>query len=269
MSAATISEAGTAPGPVPSSAASTMRLSIAHLLLWMAGTSLVVALFPKGWLAGPDEFGSRELFLQRVAQRQTLERLSVVAGAPCYGAALASLLVAGVRLLWRRPGFPSLPGHWPLVNLGLWVLIVGAIVSNIPDRSFSMYNLRVVGQNAGAPLVILLMLLLTVAVQAVLSVRQPLRWRIALGCQLAAAVLPLVGVLLMNGLDRPLLVIAGKLIMLCWYIAALVSVLAGLWDFIRRERFDLFHWVGVVSLLGILAHPPLTWLIADEIGRAS
>ncbi|HZN32334.1 MAG TPA: hypothetical protein VFB80_00895 [Pirellulaceae bacterium] len=262
MSAATISDAEPATSQPPAGTASRMRLSIAHLLLWMAGTALVVALFPKGWLAGPDEFGSREIFLQRIAQRQTLERLSVVAVAPCYGAALASLLVAGVRLLWRRPGFPSLPGHWPLVNLGLWVLIVGAIVGNVPDYS-PTYNLHVVVQDAGVPLVILLMLLLTVAVHGVVSVRQPLRWRIALGCQLAAAVLPVIGMVLMSGLNPAQLAITARLILLCWYIAALVSVLAGLWDFICRERFDLFHWVGVVSLLGILAHPPLTWLIAD------
>jgi hypothetical protein len=40
-------------------------------------------------------------------------------------------------------------------------------------------------------------------------------------------------------------------------------VLVGIWDFIRRERFDLFHWVGVVSLLGILPTRRSLTLIAD------
>jgi hypothetical protein len=239
------------------------RLSIAHLLLWIAGTALVVALFPKGWLAGPDFVGDREEYVSRIQRRQTFERLSVVAVAPCYGAAVASLLVAGVRLLWRRPGFPSLPGHWPLVNLGLWILIVGSIVHTAPERDFSSYNLHVVRQNLGAPLVILFVVLLAVAIQAVAAVREPRRWRVALWWQLAAVALPVVALVLSQFEHRPTLLIASMLVVLCWYIAALISVLAGLRDFISRERFDLFHWTGIVCLLGILAHPPLTWLIAD------
>src|SRR6188508_189299 len=82
--------------------AARLRLSIAHLLLWIAGTALVVASFPKGWLGGPDVWGDRESLALRTEQRQTLERLSVVVVAPCYGAAVASLVVAAARLLTRR-----------------------------------------------------------------------------------------------------------------------------------------------------------------------
>ena len=253
----------TAPAAPAAPATPRLRLSIAHLLLWMAATAVVVTLFPKGWLSGPDDRNSPEVYGRLLQQRRTLERLSVVAVAPCYGAAVASLLVAGVRLLWRRPGFPSLPGHWPLINLGLWVLIAGSIVTSAAEPDLSTYNLHVVLQNGGPPLAILAILLLAVGIQAVAAVREPRRWRIALRWQLAAVVLPVLAFLLTSLEQRPALAMTGTLVVLCWYIAALLAVLAGLWDFVSRERFDLFHWTGVVCLLGILAHPPLTWLIAD------
>jgi len=104
---------------------------------------------------------------------------------------------------------------------------------------------------------------LAVAIQAVVVVREPRRWRVALCCLLAAVVVPLVAFLIVPLENPRARELTGLSIVLAWYIAALVAVLVGIWDFIRRERFDLFHWVGVVSLLGILAHPPLTWLIAD------
>ena len=241
-----------------------LRLSIAHLLLWIAATALVVASFPKGWLGAPDVWGDRESLTDRMQQRQTLERLSVVVVAPCYGAAVASLIVAGTRLLTRRPGFPALPGHWPLVQLGLWILIVGGTLDHddMGGRPVT-YNLAVFREDGGAALVVLLMLLLAVAIQAVVVVREPRRWRVAMCCMLAAVVVPLVAFLIVPLRNPGARNLTALSIVLAWYIAALVAVLVGIWDFIRRERFDLFHWVGVVSLLGILAHPPLTWLIAD------
>jgi hypothetical protein len=249
--------------PESIAAPAAMRLSIAHLLLWIAGTALVVALFPVNWLGGPDLLMDRESYFQKVQARQTLERLSVVAVAPCYGAAIASLLVACSRLLFRRPGFPSLPGHWPLIHLGLWILIVGIIIRGTPDRDFSPYNLHLLRQHHGAALVILFVVLLAAAIGAVLAVRDPWRWRMAVRCHLVAVVVPIVAFLIVPPASERSLAMTGTLVVLCWYIAALIAVLGGLWDFITRERFDLFHWVGVISLLGILAHPPLTWLIAD------
>jgi hypothetical protein len=222
-----------------------------------------VALFPVDWLDGPDLLMDRESYFQKAQARQTLERLSVVAVAPCYGAAIASLLVAGSRLLFRRPGFPALPGHWPLIHLGLWILIVGVIISETPRRPFSFYNLHLLRQHHGAALVILFVVLLAAAIGAVSAVRDPWRWRVAVRCHLVAVIVPIIAFLIMPLESQSAFAMTGMLVVLCWYIAALIAVLGGLWDFIARERFDLFHWVGVVSLLGILAHPPLTWLIAD------
>ena len=254
-------EVGALPETSPPEAAR-LRLSIAHLLLWIAGTALVVAAFPRGWLGGPKTWGDRESYQLRVQKRETLERLSVVAVAPCYGAALASLIVAGTRLLARRPGFPALPGHWPLVQLGLWILIVGGVLEQSSEQPLS-YNLAVFRDHMGAALVVLLMLLLAVAIQAVVVVREPRRWRIALRCFLAAVIVPMVAFLIVPLENQRAGALTGLSIVLLWYIASLIAVLVGIWDFICRERFDLFHWVGVVSLLSILAHPPLTWLIAD------
>ena len=55
----------------------------------------------------------------------------------------------------------------------------------------------------------------------------------------------------------------SRLMYFWWALATLIAALVGLWDFSASERYDFFHWVGVVSLLGILTHPPLTWIIAD------
>jgi hypothetical protein len=237
-------------------------LSIAHLLLWMGGTALVLALFPQGWLAGPEIAGTRASFLRRAEQRRTLERLSVVVAAPCYGAAVASLAVAGPRLLERRPGFPELPGHWLLVHLGLWTLLASCVLATEPgDATFVSFTF--LRERSGAVLVTLLALLLASSIAALLDIRGPRRWRVALQAHLISVVL-LIVTLLAASLDGGSLSTALYYLMYSWWaIAALIAALVGLWDFSAAERYDFFHWVGVVCLLGILAHPPLTWLIAD------
>jgi hypothetical protein len=244
-------------------AAAKNRLSIAHLLLWMGGTAVVLAVFPLGWLAGPETSGTRESFLRRAEQRRLLERLSVVVAAPCYGAAVASLAVAGPRLLERRPGFPELPGHWLLVHLGLWTLIAACALASVPDDSAFAPTFALLRENSGVVLVVLLALLLASSIAALLGVRGPRRWRVALQAHVVAVVLLIVSFLAASLDGGTISTALSGLMFFWWALAALIAALVGLWDFSADERYDLFHWVGVVSLLGILVHPPLTWLIAD------
>jgi hypothetical protein len=102
--------------------AETFRLTIAHLLLWTAATAFVVSVFPQHWLRTRLPPFVIVPATEHVERQRLFEKWSIVAVSPFYGVAVASVVIAGSRLLQRRAGFPSQPGHWLLVQTGLGVL---------------------------------------------------------------------------------------------------------------------------------------------------
>ena len=94
------------------------RLSIAHLLLWMAGTAIALAFF-RTFFAGDQPAGV-----------QAPLRFFALLQAPIVGAALGSLPLAVWQALHGKRGFPHQPGHWLLVLQGISFL-AGIIVTLI------------------------------------------------------------------------------------------------------------------------------------------
>lgn len=234
------------------------RLSIAHLLLWTATTALVFSCCERPPRASEIGFAS---FLSQPGanveaamdrERQRLWRilqnhyLLNLAFAPIYGFALAGLALAGWRTAHAKPGFPNQPGHWLLVAIGSTTALA---IARVQTPLF---------QQASGALDSLLMLIV-------------------------AAIFLLTGIKVGQCIwQGPLFIFAGSVLLVSPLRAlptgpgsgTLVGIaLAGVGaafvlglfcvagDLARRNRGDLFHWIGVATLLGVVGH--LTgWFLA-------
>jgi len=195
----------------------------------------------------------RTAFLQQLALRENTEKALTIVVAPLYGTALASLPVAGQRLLERRGGFPAQPGHWLLVLLGLLYLLF-ALVSRFQED--------LIHPPASVVAFLLVAALLTVSISAVVHVTSPAAWRVMFWAILGATAFLTVACLVsywnrgsswMFGAGGTLYITAG--------LTGLVAVLR---DLYLRPKYDLFHWLGVSVLIGTFAAP----MSAHGIGRA-
>lgn len=123
---ATASDAAACVKPEPPA----RRLSIAHLLLWMAGTAATLAFFREQF-ASPED--SRSIRLIQQAYAFLL--------APFCGAALASLPLAAWDWCAGRRSFPCQPGHWLLVVHGVgFFALAGAVLRISIPREISSYD---------------------------------------------------------------------------------------------------------------------------------
>jgi len=248
-----------------STAAAPFRLTIAHLLLWTAATGFIVAIFPKDWLRSSIPRSDYATIVELVEHRQVLEKWSVVAVSPFYGAAATSVAIACTRLLQRRSGFPQQPGHWLLVQAGIGVLVASCFVAADPDIiHFSPVALHSVRRTFGGVVFVLLAGLAATGIAASQAVSGPPRWQVFFRLNLLVAIVPLLAFLI--AISYPTATGAAFLVRLTiwlWAIFAAAAVVAGLCDLIRRSRHDLFHWTGLIAPAAILSHPLLTkWIAA-------
>src|SRR6266481_4184363 len=104
------------------------RLSIAHLLLWMATTGAALVCLQQYKPRPPETIGfasflsqartQEELKIEMDKRRQEIWRvwnaqyLIGLSFSPVYGAAAAGAVLAAWRIVTRRFGFPDQPGHW-------------------------------------------------------------------------------------------------------------------------------------------------------------
>lgn len=236
------------------------RLSIAHLLLWMATTALVVALFPADWMRKLDSSTplDQESFRQQMERRQTVEKVGAALVAPFYGAGLAAVVVATLRAVRREPGFPAAPGHWLLLHVGLGFLAFADAYHKSRGSRYVKFELL----NPEFDPVSLLLFLVFVA-QLIVALGaavqpQPWRWRLAFGIYLGGVAALIGGMLLgWQGLANEFwLGLAG----IVAANGAAFAIFAAARDLFRRERYDLFHWLGVIVLIAVAAHPILAGL---------
>jgi hypothetical protein len=162
--------------------------------------------------------------------------------APAYGAVLAGGLLAIGRTVTGQFGFPVQVGHWLLVVLGIKLLLAvvrpylqsGRGPAHLPD------------------FVINLIMAITIGAVMV-GVREPLRWWAVLGL---AAFAHVISCLAMVGLNPTMvefssLFVVSLVAMGAVPIAALICALIDLFD---RDRYDIFHWVGVAAFLSMAVH---------------
>jgi hypothetical protein len=246
------------------------RLSIAHLMLWTATTAVVLTflqarepLLPKhvgfgSMLTSPGEDVKLKRERMRLAfwRRMKTQHVVGLVASPVYGAALAGVALAMGRHLMRRNGFPVQPGHWLLIAIaavGITVAIVWPLLRSLPlpANAADFASMGVVTAIFAA---------------CTTRIRAPYYWRIplglaALGCGLTG-MSALVGVIASSNDPLPL-VFAGFMIGLLAIAAApITALLCAGFDAAEWKEFDIFHWIGVATLFGVVAHFLVLWTVS-------
>jgi hypothetical protein len=227
------------------------RLQIVHLLLWTAGTAVVLG----AWRGQLNEVPA-DFVLIRV-----LSMIQFFAVAPLLGAGVASLGVWAYRALRGIP-FPIHPGHWVLVTLGLetllragtstvWRGLFGESVYDSTEIRFVVWaliwsSISLIG--AG--------LFLTAAVR----IRAGLPWKVFLGGQAAHASIISLRWAVTAFIPSwwPQLALFAEGVVACVCIVLLFVAAAG--DRRQRTQRDWMHWLGVITgLAAMLTH--VAWIV--------
>jgi hypothetical protein len=220
-------------------------LSIAHLLVWTAGSAVIlgVAQTYARWADFPEWF--------RIPYQ-----VQEVLYSPLAGAAICSLYLAAYRLLTHGPAFPVQPGHWLLLVYGLRTAFswCGAGAVLVLDH----FMIRVLGPYQGMLSVVAFCGAGAVGYGiACWRLRDRPSWRIYLlvlalldllvaGAWLIMLVGPLFGRDSFQqglvSLAQAVQVVGGVLLGLVLFVLAVIELARG----IRR---DWLHWLGVVLSL--------------------
>lgn len=234
------------------------HLSIAHLLLWTATTSAVLAFL----VACDTEHNNRNVRRSYGAIRinRAHYELSLVV-APVYGAALAGAALAVWRLMMSKPGFPSQPGHWLLLT-----------ASSVPISVFIARGSRISGGGGFAFAFCCwtgLLVASAIATFAARATQQPPRWARAwwLASQGLIALAVVIGAagLLVNGDTWFMWYIASLVFAIPALVSLIAVIVAAILDLFSPRRWDIFHWIGVGTLLGVIAHPVMAWAVNGMI----
>jgi hypothetical protein len=227
------------------SESNSIRLSIAHLLLWLTTTSVALAVNQQVSKQLAREFGSIDGPL--LSEMTTAWRLVVLAGyaaAPANGAALVGLFAAAVSL-FRRRNFPAQAGHWLLVVLGVSYLthVLRWYGSNLTD--WPHWASASFGTADAIPALLFVL--------SAVRCRTERRWLFTFVLLASGHLGRLLGMVLMLELRDiavfpgiSLLLIVPALLLLCGYLMGLGSAFI---DLLARTPRDAFHWIGVIVLL--------------------
>jgi hypothetical protein len=218
------------------------RLAIAHLLLWTATTALAIGTIMPDPVDAPAPADMPAEFRAYQDRQQEQWRIATVLTGPVLGAGLAALAIAYWRQLRHEPNFPTQPGHWILMIVGMCTVV--AMELHLIDR----VRLDGFGSNfIRTPLfvffwVTILLPVITLAV-AYYRVAEPRRWKRVFA--IAGGSLGL----LFLALCCPLWPSAADLIILAILYATPISmVVAAVLDVRSGRTYDVFHWVGVVAV---------------------
>ena len=240
--------------PRPHICAADNRLGIAHFLLWLAATAVVLtafrpvlseSVFP---VRGSGErFSSHEHFVACVA---------IATIAPIWGVALSGFGLAGWRRLLGGAPFPVYPGHWLLLVVGSGVLAVlpfpelARLGGSLGDGRIGVLNLA----PSVAVAVALAVLIVATRKLRTDSPWQPLFLSLAVSC----------GVMLIGFLwdaarfqSRQENEFVLALLGFAWCMIFVFALVArSIADLCLERKYDALHWVGIALLP---AH--LVWLV--------
>ena len=225
-----------------------MRVTVGLLLLWMTTTAVVLAFAVEVQRQRLEEVGLHSYGSSPYQRRLWLLDMLWFAFAPAYGAALAAAASSAGRLASGTRGFPQHPGHWIGVLLGIATL--GYLTQCVAHWLLPTDKLATAAT---------LGVLCVVSCLAANSTRQLWRWKVPLLLN-AIGMCVLLPILLagqtagMSALAKgmvPLYFLPGVLI----GVAALAALVVASLDILTRNRFDLFHWLGLLLLCLLGMHP--------------
>lgn len=232
------------------------RLTIGHLLLWTATTGMALAYFQSQRPPPPEKIGfasflhqpGTDVEAEMAKARQRIWHgwqrgyLINLAASPIYGVALAGIGLAIGRMATGRLGFPSQPGHWLLLE-------IGAMAGLVASRPL----LRWLPLSPDGHDFVLASLLLVVAIGTALVVCRS-AWLLPMATAAGGFAVICLAYLVSFGSassEPPGLYGVGLIVIgTVPFLALLVTIL----DLADRKRYDLFHWLGVATLFGIVGH---------------
>ena len=240
-------------GTQAADAAAGNRLRIAHFLLWLAATAIILTAFRPALIGSTLQAPVRQGDDQEARFAQFGGLLAISTIAPIWGAGLAGVLLAGWRRLSGGAPFPRHPGHWLLLVIGTGVL------SLLPVPLLVRLG-EAAGREHTSSLAACAAFLLPLAtlVVAIRRLRGIAPWQVlflALAISLGAMLLGLAwdAAARLRGENEFMLMLMG----FAWSIVFAVALMAtSAADLCQQRRYDALHWIGI-SLLP--AHA--MWLI--------
>jgi len=184
----------------------------------------------------------KRLFKEFQAQRWrhwNAQYLVGLAFVPVKGIALAAACIAVWRTLTQRFGFPIQPGHW------LLVVAAGIVFWAAIRPYFQSLHSHEVGESISTAVATCM-----TAVVAY-SNRTRLRWCGAFSLLAAGFGTVTLSFLLLSlspSVQPSNLMGLGLLLLAAFSIAVLVSLAV---DITEREQYDVFHWIGIATVLGL------------------
>jgi hypothetical protein len=238
------------------------RLAIAHLLLWTATTAVVLVHQQSGKPPPAESIGFASFLSQGTAAesaaakdhaRQRIWRgwnnqwLVGLAASPIYGAALAGILLALWRQISFRFGFPTQPGHWLLVLIGMlyWTVALRFFLSSVlgNDNRIDLGTAAVMSVSSAF---------------IAFALWRPLRWSLAVGLAavgFAALGCAILAVIFSSAMEPlPPFAVAAMLALMFLGSGILLALLSSVADLYEETRYDSLHWIGVFTLICVLGH---------------
>lgn len=223
-------------------------LRIAHLMLWTAGSAVILAMY-RGAYDSID--------YQVPNAMRTIFNVHRILSSIIYGAAIASVAVFVHRRLTKGPRFPVQPGHWLLFNQGLLVLVTlpgWCVFVLLQSQGTSDGGTRWI--TPGILFVGLQVLSHGTTVGAfgwaLRRLQAERRWRLLFWLELGFGICNLLASLAEFVPWWPGLRVLGFQWMSAT-VPAVWLVVAAILDWRRRARRDWLHWTGVVGQLSGVA----------------
>ena len=228
------------------------RLGIIHLLVWMAGVAVVLAIYRAAVETG---------WLEVTAEGRDEARWWLTAYGLVYGTAISGMGLLIYRRLRGDESFPACPGHWLLIFGGL-AFAADAAAFVLAKGLMAAWSARI-GWSPGFYYVqqwLAWGLALAVAMVVLVRLRTAWNWWLLTGLimaliavnflahtlLMAQAVAQAFGSSAISGVWSPSLTHWTRIFGTAVCLAGLPVVLAG-----DRGRRDWLHWVGVVALVAL------------------
>jgi hypothetical protein len=260
----------------PSAVATTtsrLRLTIAHLLVFMLVTAIQFGLHSEDLAQGLKNVRSRSLPQARQVWKARLYTM-VIAGefavVPFYSVAICSLLLFVRHRFARHALFPQHPGHWLLLALG--VFIFAREVWRQSDYDFGLdlgpeFH-SVLGQWQYDTYFLLFLLPSIPLGMGIWFCRGQAVWLMCLVVALLGAGLQSIALVLAGEVHFEILEKVEWIGQVGLWLSLALAGVAAARDWRQGVRRDFFHYAGLVVFAAILSHEFIHWQLMRRANTA-